>query len=1011
MSEIKALKKGQVYKGFKVLETVKIDDYDSIGFYLVHERTGMEIFHLFNNDSENLFAFAFRTPSQDSSGMAHVLEHSVLCGSENYPLKDPFIRMAGQSVNSYMNALTAADRTMYPVSSPVKADYFNLMSVYADAVFFPLLKKEIFLQEAHRLELDAEEKPSIQGVVYNEMKGLYSSFENVAQNVIDSPFCKGTIYKYDSGGDPLKIPSLTLKKLKAFHAKYYNPANAMLFLYGNIPTCEQLDFLENNLLSRFKKGGKKFSVNISLPKKIPSFIKGYGPALEDKDDGRGNAVLTWDVSNLRADDSFESMELSVLAELLWGDDSAPVSKALLESNLGEDLAPQSGGSMQTLIKTLSIGLRGVKEENAEKVREIIFKTLSEVAEKGIDSSDLKRTCSAFDFMNREIVRFNGPYSLVLMRRCFRSWTYGGKPWSYLFQREMFEVIKEKLNCDKNYVPSLIRRFLLDNKRECLAFVLPSSSWSKERRKEETLLTEKLYSRKGRKKTLLEVEKMLSFQNDEKEDSSVLPFLRKEDLPSSGEQKLSCKIEKHKGLDVFLSKEATNGITYVQISFPTDVISYSDYPFLSLLAYAASDIGWKDNPWYLAMQKFSALTGGLNSFVHTSSMPYEVSEEEKKEKKYLGRDWFSFTFKCLEENIEESFDLMAEAICKIDFSDSKKLKELVKSSKNDDEANITNTANSYASMRASRHNNRVNAVTELWNGLSAYLFELRLCKGDFSLLGKKFKSLYDRIKKGGSVIHITGDKKGLDMAKKCLDSFIEKARLLPLKDAKKQSAEKLYSLTDLVQNAPEFKVKKNEIKNKDDFTIDEVWTIPGSVGYASSVIKSSSYTDKNSLSDAVFCQIEENGDLWKKVRMTGGAYGVYLNPSTLNGISRFASYRDPKPLLSAQAFYNTLQEACNKEFSAQEVEKAVLACYSSELEPMTPSSRGKTAFLRTIYGIKSEIRTKRFKELFKVSPESVKKSAIRYKEESKNTKTVVIMAKSLLDSKIKEKCGKIYELPL
>ena len=373
------MKKGEVYKDFTVLDVVSIDDCASKGIWLKHNRTGLEVFHILNNDEENLFAFSFCTPAQDNMGTAHVLEHSVLCGSQKYPIKDPFIRLANQSVNTYLNAYTASDRTVFLASSTVKADFFNLFSVYADAVFFPLLKPEIFLQECHRLELDKNGKPSIQGVVYNEMKGNYSSFENIASEICSNVLFSDTNYAFDSGGDPLEIPKLTLSKLRAFHKKYYCPANCRLFLYGNIPTREQLDLLDKEVLYRIRNAGSK--AVIPLRKKensVKEFVRAFGPADENSKDAKSLVTLVWQTGDGTEDRSSFSVKNMFLAELLWGDDCAPVSKALLESGLGEEIAPQSGCSCSRLYSQLSCGLRGVEVKNAKRVQKVILKTLEDL---------------------------------------------------------------------------------------------------------------------------------------------------------------------------------------------------------------------------------------------------------------------------------------------------------------------------------------------------------------------------------------------------------------------------------------------------------------------------------------------------------------------------------------------------------------------------------------------------------------------------------------------------------
>jgi len=243
----------QFYKGFDLISISDIPDCESKGLYLRHKKTGLEIFHLVNNDEENLFAFAFRTPVADSTGAPHILEHSVFCGSEKFPVKEPFVNLMNQSVYTFLNAMTYPDKTVYPASSANEKDYFHLMDVYADAVFFPLLKKETFYQEGHRLEEDGKGGYSIQGVVYNEMKGNYSSFNSVAFDEQFKSLFSGTCYANDSGGDPLVIPSFTYERFKDFHRSYYSPANCLLFLYGNIKTETQLDFMQQSFFDRLEK--------------------------------------------------------------------------------------------------------------------------------------------------------------------------------------------------------------------------------------------------------------------------------------------------------------------------------------------------------------------------------------------------------------------------------------------------------------------------------------------------------------------------------------------------------------------------------------------------------------------------------------------------------------------------------------------------------------------------------------------------------------------------------------
>src|SRR5574344_6584 len=491
------MKKGDSYHGFKVLDVVYVADCNANGIWLRHERTGLEVFHLLTDDDENLFAFAFRTPPEDSTGAAHVLEHSVLCGSERYPLKDPFIRLVNQSVKTYLNAWTSPDKTVFPASSMVKADYFNLMSVYGDAVFFPLLRPEIFMEEAHHLEIDEKGNPAIQGVVYNEMKGVYSTFESIAGDIAERTIFAGTPYVHDSGGDPLVIPTLTLAQLKAFHKKYYCPANCLLFLSGNIPTEAQLDFVDKNFLSRFKSGGRRTTIPFTTAvKKVKPFVHEIGPSQErekgDKKDSN-TVMLCWNTSSNGKDGipSFRRrIEAIFLEELLLGNDGAPVSKALLKSGLGEDIAPQSGAAIEDRENNFCIAMRGVATKNVKKLEQYILKTPADIVKNGIAKDNFESTCLAFEFDTREILRANGPFSLVYLRRCLRGWTFGDKPWTNLYIRSEFETIKKQCEEDPAYLSNMIEDLLLNNKRRSLIVVTPSAEWTKRRTQQEKKLAKR-----------------------------------------------------------------------------------------------------------------------------------------------------------------------------------------------------------------------------------------------------------------------------------------------------------------------------------------------------------------------------------------------------------------------------------------------------------------------------------------------------------------------------------------
>ena len=482
---------GAKYKKFKVLNVFDVADYHSKAVYLRHEKTGLEVVHLFNGDEENLFAFSFRTPNPKSNGAAHIIEHSVLCGSEKFPLKDPFVNLSNQSVKTYLNAMTYPDKTVYPASSIAKEDYFNLMNVYGDAVFFPKLQREIFMQEAHRLEVDENGNVSVQGVVYNEMKGNYSSFDSVANDAVTLSLLKNSVYQKDSGGDPLEIPSITYDEFKAFHKKWYRADNCLVFLYGNISTAEQLDFIQEKFLDRIEERNSDFSYSEKTGEKNleeflnyvksdslknPAYDEYEGPA---GDNEKGSTVLvSWDLG--QAENCVKNTENLVLAGILANHDGSPFQKSLLESGLGEDTAPQSGFSSSFYNKIFTIGLRGVKKSDAKKVEDVILKTLEKIVKDGVSKKDIATTLMGMEISQREIKRAGGPFSLALAIRIVSGWAYGYDISNQIRSRKVLDEIKEKIENSDSYLLNLIKQKFLGNKSRVLSVITPSKKYSKRR---------------------------------------------------------------------------------------------------------------------------------------------------------------------------------------------------------------------------------------------------------------------------------------------------------------------------------------------------------------------------------------------------------------------------------------------------------------------------------------------------------------------------------------------------
>ncbi len=1005
------MKENDVYKGFRVLSVSDVKDYASTAIYLRHEESGLEVFKLLNDDSENSFAFAFRTPCENSTGVAHAIEHSVLCGSASYPLKDPFINLENQSVNTYLNAYTCPEHTVYPSCSPVKADFYNIVSVYADAVFFPLLKKGAFLQECHRMELDKDGNPCMQGVVYNEMKGNYASFEDVAYDAITRPVMEGSEYVYDSGGDPLVIPSLTYEAFKDYHRRYYCTANCLCYLYGNIPLEEELDFLVEHVTSRVTTPGKKASYpapDFSRP--VAGRVKAYAPAGEGGEDSRRVVALNWRVCDgIEKEDLLSfTMQFSFLCELLWGDDSAPISKKMLDSKIGDTIAPYTGFSAAGRFPTVCFSMSGVKEGDEEKFRSLLLGALQELADKGISDEDFDRTAMAFDFSSREIRRPGGsPFSLVLMRRAIKCWLFGFPPDGALSYREESESLKKRIKEDPAMLPGLMKKYFLDNARCSLVSVDPSTEWEKDRADREQELTSREFAAQGKDSLLADLETMRSFQNSD-DDDSCLPHLSLSDLPRKLE-KIRMDREELGGVPFFVSKEPTNGITYFYIGFPFDTLDPEDYLYVNTLASLVSQVGFKGCPWDQAMNRIGAVSGGFGADVR-SFVSDDVSREKCSGSPYLERDMFFFRFKCLDEKVKDNLDLLSSYLEGMDFSDEKRLSDLLAANANDVKASVLPDAHHYAMYRASRCRSPKLAIREILLGLTSVVFVCKLKDMDIKALSARLEAIYRKILAGGAVIHVTAEEAQIPRLRSAVAEFVARNKFTPLGPRPAMTEERAASLLKLT----EFEGEEHPAGRPaaGGMAVDEIFAIPGSVAFDAKCCRSSPIDTKEALADLVFSHCLSMTDLWDKVRTKGGAYGVFFIPQALTETSCFVTYRDPKPFLSLAALSESMNAEETAAFTDEEVEKAITGCYSSEITPETPSSKGFTGFRWLFTGGSNEKRERRVGHLLDVDKEDLKASCLRYREQlEKDSSVVVLCPRGLIADKVSESTGKIIALPL
>lgn len=993
------------YKQFELVNETKIPDCNSTALFFRHKKTGLEVLHLLNDDEENLFAFAFRTPNGNSSGAAHIVEHSVFCGSKKYPLKDPFINLESQSVQTFMNALTFPDKTVYPASSILEADYFNLMSVYADAVFFPNLKREVFLQEGHRIEFDARGKPSIQGVVFNEMKGAYSSFLDVAGKEIDGALLPDTVYAKSSGGDPLEIARLSYEDFVAFHRRFYVAHNCLVFLYGNISTQKQLDFLQEAVLDEIESAEKESShkaFSLSSQKEFLAEIarcetqtpfskmrehRAAAPFTSGERDS--TAVVSWLLGeSCNMDDYAEAV---FLASLLCSHDGAPLSEALLKSALGSDISPCSGADASTRQIHFSVGLRGVKEKKQGNVKTLIFDSLEKLRSEGIPQDDIDAALNAIDFDNREIKRFQEPFSLVLMRRALRMWNYGGKAWEGLFVRDAFERLKEKIRADSDFVKKLIENKFLQNPHCVFTVISPEKRFLKEREKKEKEILLREMQNSGKEAIRSDAAALERFQKNSCEDLSCLPHIRPKDLKLFDEKlkirRTNIRVGKN-DVPLFVSRENTNGIVYATAAFPLDVFEPDIFPYLPFFAYILNEVGWGEIRWDESSRLVAKTCGAFSTTAFSNACPKSAGAKKMLEKNaaFAGRQWLFCKIKMLDSKVAESFGLMRDCILGANFDDKKRVATLAREMLNELESSVLPAGHLVASSRAECRSSRESAIEELWGGL-CQIFTLRNICADIDGTIQKMKCIAEKVFASGALLHVCADSASLPLA---LDAAKQFAVELKLKSPEKKRISKdarFFELTDIGNTSS---------------ANDEAVLADAMVGFCALCFRASKYGTREAVAEKVLAHILTSGALWQKLRTEGGAYGAFATSDSLDETFTLCTYRDPNPQKSLAVLGECLEEIARTQFDSESVEKAVTGTYSGEIQPKTPSGRGTAAFLRQLYLLDNSEKVEQMRILKTISAGDIRSAATRLlRSMRRKSKRVVILQKN-------EKCSSNFQ---
>lgn len=913
-----------MHRDFTLIREEKLSEVGGIAKLWQHNKTKAEIISVINNDENKSFGVAFRTPPKNSTGVAHILEHSVLCGSKKYPVKEPFVELLKSSLQTFLNALTFPDKTCYPVASTNLQDFYNLIDVYLDAVFYPRIDENVLLQEGwhiHAEDMDTS-KWNYKGVVYNEMKGVYSSPDSVLGEQSQHAVFPDTLYSLDSGGNPPEILKLTYKEFKDFHTRYYHPSNARFFFWGDDPEEARLEKIAE-LLKDFDY--LKIDSAVPLQKRLPyeRKIETFYASDEDDDNPRSaHVTVNWLLCESR--DAEEMMVLEMLEHILTALPGSPLRKALMDSGLGEDVA---GCGLETELRQAyySIGLRSVLPKDADRVELLVMDTLAELAEQGISRKVIDSAVSATEFILRENNTGNFPRGLSAMFQSLSTWLYDEDPFLPLAWEKPLASIKSRLAGGEKIFENAIKKWFLDNTHRSLVVLLPNAGLAAERAKEEQATLNKVINALNDK----EKQKVIDLSNaltaaqakaDSKEALATIPTLGLKDIPAKGKEN-PLALAPRKSITILHHEIDTTGILYVRILLPLDHAAKEDLPLLSLYCRALTEMGTKHYDFVDLGLEISAQTGELEAGV---AMHSKVDED----KPFMH---LKISAKVVEEKIDNLYKLLEEILLYPNFAGKDRFVQMVWEDKARFEQGIIPAGHSLLASYINGMFSKLGWLNEEANGLPYWNFIRQLAgtvQDEYARLEARLNALHASIlTKSQAVLSLTGS-----------------AGLI-------QKGEKLGGLLEGFSEKAPAPVNREYVFDKTPKGL----ILPAQVNYVGlgTNLKEAGYVFHGSVH--VITRFLRMGYLWDRVRVQGGAYGAFVRYARNTGTLAFVSYRDPNVENTLNVYKQTAEYLGNLTLTQEELTKAVVGATGDIDTYLLPSAKGYAALWEYMTGYTREMR--------------------------------------------------------
>ncbi len=908
-----------------------------------HKPTGAELLSLANDDTNKVFGITFRTPPADSTGIAHILEHSVLCGSRKYPVKEPFVELLKGSLQTFLNAFTFPDKTCYPVASQNLKDFYNLVDVYLDAVFFPRITPDIFQQEGWHYELDNPDGIlSYKGVVYNEMKGAYSSPENLLALYSQQSLFPDNTYGLDSGGDPCKIPELSYGQFKEFHQRYYHPSNCRIYFYGDDDPQERLRCV-HEYIKNFDGLEPDSAISLQPLFSRPRKETRRFPSGANETQGR-KGMLTVNFLLEETTDIAANLACTVLEYILLGMPASPLRKALIDSGLGDGLA---GLGLESDLRQMyfSTGLKGIDCKNAEKIETLILESLSTLANKGIDQRTVEAAMNTIEFRLRENHSGTFPRGLLLMIRILKTWLYGGDPFKILAFEVPLRQLKAKLQANNAFFAELLSRFFVQNPHRSTVTLKPDSRLAQKTARQEQERIQDVRSSMTAAKLQNIVEtarklRQLQQTPDSSEALATIPRLQLSEIRNTN-MPIPRACYEAAGTQLLYHDLFTSGIFYCDVGLNLHVLPAQYLPYAPLFGRALLEMGTEKQDFVSLSQLISQKTGGIKTALFTSGI--QSSDDAAA--------WLFLRGKAMGTLTPELITIFSEVLHSARFDDQTRFKQILLEEKAKQEQNLIPHGHQIVARRLRAHFNEACRADEAMSGLS-YLFFLRELEKRVSADWKEIRHTLEdmrRILLGRSsmIINITADRDIWSEHESVVHEFLHDF-------PEQNSAAVPWTFEPL--------------------PACEGLMVPSQVNYVGKGVNlyELGYRYKGCIH--VITHFLRNSWLWEQVRVQGGAYGAFCRFDRLSGVLTFVSYRDPNLMLTLTVFDQTVRFLNELTLQDAELTKSIIGAIGEIDTYMLPDEKGYTSIKRFLNGNTDDLRQQMREEILGTSADDFKEFA-------------------------------------